>query len=261
MFHRPKVEETESDTQVMEKPAAVVAAARSAVQTQPGKFTQQTENQSEEKKMNTKEEQDSKQQSQTRPIDIPGQAKPYQMAQTGTAPRVPGSYAYPGTSTQTTGTGSYGSSATAGGAAGKGRRLVISEGITMSGEIESCDYVLVEGTLEAALKGASILEIAETGVFYGTVEIDEAMIAGRFEGDITVNGRLTISATGSITGTIAYKELAVEAGATVDGKMSPLVSKGSVKKVEKPSAKNRQTRENADDGSELPFSSGSAAAA
>ena len=131
----------------------------------------------------------------------------------------------------------------------------------MSGEIESCDYVLVEGTLEAALKGASILEIAETGVFYGTVEIDEAMIAGRFEGDITVNGRLTISATGSITGTIAYKELAVEAGATVDGKMSPLVAKGSVKKTEKPSAKNRPTRDNTDDGSELPFSSGNSAAA
>lgn len=262
MFHRPKVEETESGTQVMEKPAAVVAAAgvRPAVQTQQGKFTQQTENQSEEKKMNTKEEQDSKQQSQTRPIDIPGQAKPYQMAQTGTAPRVPGSYAYPGTSTQA-GASVYGSSAASGSATAKGRRLVISEGITMSGEIESCDYVLVEGTLEAALKGASILEIAETGVFYGTVEIDEAMIAGRFEGDITVNGRLTISATGSITGTIAYKELAVEAGATVDGKMSPLVAKGNAKKAEKPSAKNRPARDNADDGSELPFSSGNAAAA
>lgn len=108
----------------------------------------------------------------------------------------------------------------------KARRLVIGHGITMSGEIESCDLLVVEGTVEAALKGASILEISETGMFYGTVEINEATIAGKFEGDLTVNGRLTVRSTGSITGAIAYKELAVEAGATIDGKITPLGVKG-----------------------------------
>lgn len=109
------------------------------------------------------------------------------------------------------------------------RRLTIGSGITMSGEIESCDYLLVEGTVEAALKGANVLDIAESGTFYGTVEIDEATIAGRFEGDITVHGRLTISATGTVTGSIAYKELEIEAGAVIDGKLTPLsaVSKSS----------------------------------
>ncbi len=102
------------------------------------------------------------------------------------------------------------------------RRLTIGSGITMSGEIESCDYLLVEGTVEAALKGANVLEIAESGTFYGTVEIGEANIAGRFEGDITVHGRLTISATGTVTGSIIYKELQLEAGALIDGKLTPL---------------------------------------
>lgn len=108
----------------------------------------------------------------------------------------------------------------------KARRLVIGHGITMSGEIESCDLLVVEGTVEAALKGASVLEISESGMFYGTVEINEATIAGKFEGDLTVNGRLTVRSTGSITGAIAYKELAVEAGATIDGKITPLGAKG-----------------------------------
>ncbi|MAI61325.1 MAG: hypothetical protein CBB87_02405 [Micavibrio sp. TMED27] len=105
---------------------------------------------------------------------------------------------------------------------GQDRRLTIGAGITMSGEIESCDYLLVEGTVEAALKGANILEIAESGTFYGTVEIDEASIAGRFEGDITVHGRLTITSTGTVTGSIIYKELELEAGAVIDGKLTPL---------------------------------------
>lgn len=109
----------------------------------------------------------------------------------------------------------------------KSRRLIIGQGITMSGEIESCDLLVVEGTVEAALKGASVLEIAETGMFYGTVEINEATIAGKFEGDLTVNGRLTVRASGSITGAISYKELAVEAGATIDGKLSPVGGKGA----------------------------------
>jgi cytoskeletal protein CcmA (bactofilin family) len=109
----------------------------------------------------------------------------------------------------------------------KSRRLVIGQGITMSGEIESCDLLVVEGTVEAALKGASILEISESGMFYGTVEINEATIAGKFEGDLTVNGRLTVRSSGSITGAIAYKELAVESGATIDGKITPLGGKGA----------------------------------
>lgn len=101
------------------------------------------------------------------------------------------------------------------------RRLTIGGGITMSGEIESCDYLLVEGTVEAALKGARILEIAESGTFYGTVEIQEATIAGRFEGDITVYGRLTLAATAVITGSITYRELEVETGAVIDGRLTP----------------------------------------
>ncbi|HPQ50889.1 MAG TPA: polymer-forming cytoskeletal protein [Alphaproteobacteria bacterium] len=107
------------------------------------------------------------------------------------------------------------------------RRLIIGQGITMSGEIESCDLLVVEGTVEAALKGASILEIAETGMFYGTVEISEATIAGKFEGDLTVDGRLTVRSTGSIIGAISYKELAVESGALIDGKITPLGGKGA----------------------------------
>ncbi len=112
---------------------------------------------------------------------------------------------------------------------GSDRTLTIGRGINMSGEIDSCDHLMVEGTVEAALKGAKLLEIAESGTFYGTVEIEEATIAGRFEGDITVNGRLTLKSSGVITGSIAYRELEVEAGAVLDGRMTPLKGQVDVK--------------------------------
>ncbi|PJB73781.1 MAG: hypothetical protein CO093_00055 [Alphaproteobacteria bacterium CG_4_9_14_3_um_filter_47_13] len=147
---------------------------------------------------------------------------------------------------------------------GAERRLVIGQGITMSGEIEACDYLLVEGTLEAALKGAKILEIAESGTFYGTIEIEEATVAGRFEGDMTVAGRLTVKSGGSVTGAVTYKELAVEAGATLDGKVSPLAAAGAAAKTENVkksmAPKNDNSGLNTNQGTELPFSSNAVAA-
>jgi len=119
----------------------------------------------------------------------------------------------------------YGTSAT-------DRTLTIGRGINMSGEIDACDHLLVEGTVEAALKGAKCLDIAESGTFYGTVEIEEATIAGRFEGDITVNGRLTLKSSGVITGSIAYRELEVEAGAVLDGRMTPLKGEVNQKSID-----------------------------
>ena len=144
-----------------------------------------------------------------------------------------------------------------------GRKLVIGEGITMSGEIEACDHLVVEGTVEATLKGARILDVSQTGMFFGAVEISEATIAGRFEGDITVNGRLTVRSTGTITGTLSYKELAVEAGATIDGKINPLREGRVVTGEKKPQAKvtSKPLTQPGESANELPFAAKTATAA
>lgn len=180
-------------------------------------------------------------------IDIPGGvfSRPGQAAPI--AGRVPGAYpgAYPGAAAAAP---TYGAAVTAQNDPAAGRKLYIGQGITLSGEIESCDHLVVEGTVEAALKGASVLEIAEAGAYFGTVDIDEATIAGRFEGDLTVRGRLTVKASGSITGSITYKELAVEAGATMDGKLSPLDAKAAGRNT-KTAVKSGKTEY----GAELPF--------
>ncbi len=239
MFHRPKSDQQPSDQ-------ATTPESQASALTQS--FSKP-----EEKNMtaNNSDQQDS---TQAR-VDIPGGAAAFQRPGAAQPGRVPPGSAYaaaPASPYQ--GAGSYNTSGVRTAATVDGRRLVIGEGISISGEIEACDTLVVEGTVEAALKGARILEVAENGTFYGTVEIDECTIAGRFEGDITVNGRLTIRSTGSITGTMAYKELAVEAGATVDGKITPLSAKG-VAKSDKPGKSPKVRREADNDGSQLPFGS------
>ncbi len=181
----------------------------------------------------------------------PADTNTNEQAQTGTFEKVTSSYQRPGQAPVAQQAAPYASTYAAPTApvthetAQTGERmLTIGRGITMSGEIDSCDYLLVEGTVEAALKGASVLDISESGTFYGTVEIDEATVAGRFEGDITVNGRLTIRAGGIVTGSIAYKELEVESGAVIDGRLTPVSVAKPVqvaKPMSKPAAKVDQT--------------------
>lgn len=207
MFHRPKAEEPKSVSGGM---------FQQNEQGAQDKAEDKEINQDSNVKDTTMSSEDNKNEENTeRSVDIPTGASPFSKSSPapmgGRMPSYPGA---PSPSTPSYASGLPGHAS--------GRRLTVGPGITMSGEIESCDHLVVEGTVEAALKGASVLEITEAGVFYGTVEIDEATIAGRFEGDLTVHGRLTIKDTGSITGAISYKELAVEAGAVVDGKISPL---------------------------------------
>lgn len=102
------------------------------------------------------------------------------------------------------------------------RKLIVGRDISLSGEITACDVLVVEGTVEAKLRDGRNIEIAESGLFKGSVEIDEADIAGRFEGDISVRGRLRLRASGRITGSIRYGELEVEAGGQLTGDIQVL---------------------------------------
>jgi cytoskeletal protein CcmA (bactofilin family) len=99
------------------------------------------------------------------------------------------------------------------------RKLIVGRDITLSGEIAACDHLIVEGTVEASVKDCHRLEVAEAGLFRGAVEINEAEIAGRFEGQLNVQGRLSVRSTGRIEGKIQYGELAVDAGGTLDGEI------------------------------------------
>ena len=97
------------------------------------------------------------------------------------------------------------------------RRMFIGRDITMSGDIGSCDQLLVEGVIEAKLRESRHLEVTDTGSFKGAAEVEEADISGRFEGELIVHGRLRVRATGRIDGRIQYGELEVESGGQLVG--------------------------------------------
>lgn len=217
--------------------------------------TTKTINKKENKIMNspqTKDNQSQTTQNENR-VDIPGNNfnRPGQAGAQNSRSAYPG--AYPGAAgAAASNTPAY-APQPASSSEADGRKLVIGQGISLSGEIEACDHLIVEGTVEAALKGANNMEISETGAFYGAVEIEEATIAGRFEGDLTVRGRLTVQSTGSIVGSISYKELAIEAGAMIEGSVTPLDSQNAGSKNKKSGSKVK-SKVRQDNSAELPFS-------
>jgi cytoskeletal protein CcmA (bactofilin family) len=104
----------------------------------------------------------------------------------------------------------------------EGRKLIVGKDIALSGEIRSCDKLIVEGTVEAKLTDSEALEVTDNGIFKGTAVIDTADIAGRFEGDLTVRERLYVRASGQVNGTIRYKALEIEGGGRIGGTMTEL---------------------------------------
>ncbi len=120
------------------------------------------------------------------------------------------------------------------------RKLTVGREITLSGDITTCDILMVEGNIDATLRDGKILEISQDGHFRGSAEVDEADIAGKFEGTLTVRGRLKLRATGQIEGTLSYGEIEVEAGGRLVGELKVLTG-APVSKVKESAGSGRAT--------------------
>ena len=104
----------------------------------------------------------------------------------------------------------------------KGSKLIVGPDIKLKGvEITDCDTLVVEGRVEAAMD-SRVIQIAEQGVFSGTVGIDIAEIHGRFEGDLTARRQLVIHSTGKVTGKIRYGKLTIQEGGELSGDVGAL---------------------------------------
>jgi cytoskeletal protein CcmA (bactofilin family) len=106
------------------------------------------------------------------------------------------------------------------------RKLIVGREISLSGEINSCDRLMIEGSVEANLQNCHDIDIAESGLFKGSATVEEADIHGRFEGHITVRGRLFIRASGRVSGTIRYGQIEIECGGQISGDIQAQASDG-----------------------------------
>ena len=58
---------------------------------------------------------------------------------------------------------------------------VVGREICLSGEIKSCDRLVIEGKVELSRADSRILEVAEHGVFQGDAAVETARLKGWLE--------------------------------------------------------------------------------
>jgi cytoskeletal protein CcmA (bactofilin family) len=107
-------------------------------------------------------------------------------------------------------------------AAAERRTLVVGKGISLQGTVTDAERLVVDGTVESQMIQAQELQITHSGVFKGEVQVDDAEIAGVFDGTITARGSLTIRATGRLLGVARTRKLSVEEGGQLSGRMEML---------------------------------------
>ena len=97
------------------------------------------------------------------------------------------------------------------------RTLIVGREISFTGDVTSCDRLIVEGSIEVNLQNCQNIIIAESGIFRGDGSTENADVHGRVEGGLVVRKRLLIRASGHVSGTITYGEIEIEAGGKISG--------------------------------------------
>jgi len=99
---------------------------------------------------------------------------------------------------------------------GEQRQLVIGHGVEVRGTISNCDEVIVEGSAQVEISAAR-LSIRPSGRVTGSAHVMEAVVDGEFDGELTVDGDLSVTEAGCVNGTVAYGRLEIGLGGRIIG--------------------------------------------
>jgi len=91
------------------------------------------------------------------------------------------------------------------------------QGTEVQGDIRSKSDIRIDGTLKGSLQCEAKLIIGTTGKVEGKVTCKNAVIEGKFQGEIHVRELLTMKETANVQGDISYGKLVVQPGAVLVG--------------------------------------------
>jgi cytoskeletal protein CcmA (bactofilin family) len=100
-----------------------------------------------------------------------------------------------------------------------GKATLINEGCKISGEITGSGDFMINGQVVGDCDVSGTISLAVSGYWQGAIQADNVIVAGHIEGDITANGKVEITNTARIAGTVTGEAIAVAEGAVVEGVM------------------------------------------
>ncbi|MCH9693982.1 MAG: polymer-forming cytoskeletal protein [Gammaproteobacteria bacterium] len=100
-----------------------------------------------------------------------------------------------------------------------GAATLINHGCKISGEISGSGDFMISGEVAGDCNVSGTVTLAVNGLWQGTIQADNVIVAGHVEGDIAAHGKVEITDTARITGTVTGEAIAVAEGAVVEGVM------------------------------------------
>ena len=95
-------------------------------------------------------------------------------------------------------------------------KVVIGDGVSITGEIKKADEVQIDGEADVTMKTDNLV-VGVTGICKGNIETHNADIWGSFEGDLNASGTLTVQEQGKISGSIEYQNIQIKLGGKLSG--------------------------------------------
>ncbi|MBT8081598.1 MAG: polymer-forming cytoskeletal protein [Gammaproteobacteria bacterium] len=114
-----------------------------------------------------------------------------------------------------------------------GAPTLINVGCKISGMITGKADIQVHGEVDGDCDVDGTLSLVQDGYWSGTIRADHVVVSGHVEGDIIARGKVEISDTARITGTVTGAAIAVAEGAVVEGQMRTTEQPDPVGFVEK----------------------------
>lgn len=103
---------------------------------------------------------------------------------------------------------------------------LVATNVEIRGDVVFSGGLRVDGRIEGNVLGSDgahgLLVVSENGSVKGNVRIYDAVINGTIEGDIEVEHFLELQAGSRVTGNISYRQLQMDCGARVAGRLERL---------------------------------------
>lgn len=99
---------------------------------------------------------------------------------------------------------------------------VITDGVTLTGRLCGEGSLQIEGTVEGEIELEGSVSISATGLVKGPITAGIVRVAGRAEGNIVAREHLRLEKTGQIQGDVSTASLVVEDGGSLNGRCTML---------------------------------------
>jgi cytoskeletal protein CcmA (bactofilin family) len=103
---------------------------------------------------------------------------------------------------------------------------LIAPGVEIVGDVIVTDGLRVDGRIEGNVRSKpgsrGLLVLSEKGSLRGVVHVHDAVVNGTIDGDLEVEHYLELQASARVTGNITYRQLRLDCGAVVHGRLERL---------------------------------------